>query len=136
MINNLIRTRTDNIFVQMLRYSLSGGVAFIVDATILVLLTEFAGFNYLVSAIFGFIAGLTTVYFLSSYWVFSSRAFESRKKEFLVFALIGIVGLGFNELFIWIFTEYAHFFYMISKIFATILVYLWNFLARKYIVFS
>ncbi len=136
MLEQLIRTRTDNFYVQMIRYSVSGGLAFMVDVALLVMLTEMAGLNYLLSAVIGFIAGLITVYYLSSKWVFSTRAYASRKKEFLVFSLIGFVGLGFNELFLWIFTEYGHFFYLISKVFATVLVYLWNFLARKYIVYN
>ncbi|MFQ6003571.1 MAG: GtrA family protein, partial [Candidatus Zixiibacteriota bacterium] len=58
-----------------------------------------------------------------------------RWAELFIFSLIGIVGLGFNELFIWFFTEKVHLYYLLSKIVSTFFVYLWNFFARKYILF-
>jgi len=58
--------------------------------------------------------------------------------EFLSYALIGVIGLGFDTLFVWLFTDILLFYYMLSKIIATILVFIWNFTARKlmYIVIN
>ncbi len=136
MFKNLIFSKSENFFLQMIRYSFAGGVAFVVDFSILVTLTEWVGLNYLLSAIIGFTVGIVTVYLISTYWVFPVRTIKNRHKEFVVFSIIGIVGLCFNELFLWLFTEYARMYYMISKLLATGLVYFWNFLARKYILFN
>jgi putative flippase GtrA len=65
-------------------------------------------------------------------WVFSSNKETSAWVEFAVFAVIGIVGLGLNELLIWLITEVMSFQYLLSKIFATGVVFFWNFLARKF----
>jgi len=136
MIKQLIFSKSDNFFLQMVRYSFAGGVAFILDFSLLVVLTEWAGINYLVSAVIGFTVGIITVFIISTYWVFPVRTYASRKKEFFIFAIIGIIGLGFNELFIWFFTEVTNYYYLVSKLIATAMVYLWNFLARKYFLYN
>ncbi|KPL02914.1 MAG: polysaccharide synthesis protein GtrA [candidate division Zixibacteria bacterium SM23_73_2] len=121
--------------IQLFRYTFVGGIAFLVDFGSLFALTEFCGVHYLISAAIAFILGLVTNYLLSIIWVFSRRTLKSRWLELYIFALIGVVGLGFNELFIWFFTERVNLHYLLSKIVSTVFVYLWNFFARKYILF-
>ncbi len=128
--------KTDNTFFQLFRYSLVGGLAFMADVTILVFLTEFHSVNYLFSAGVGFLVGLLINYILSVTWVFSESSYDSKILEFIFFLSIGLIGLVFNELFIWVFTEKVKTHYLASKIVTTALVYFWNFFARKYLVFK
>lgn len=132
----LFINKTDNISIQFIRYTIVGGVAFAFDFGSLVILTEFLKVYYLVSAAIAFSVGLTVNYILSISWVFKTRSIDTEWIEFIVFLLIGIVGLGLNELFIWFFTDIAHIHYLVSKIISTGFVYVWNFLARKYTLFS
>ena len=83
-----------------------------------------------------YIAGLVVNYIISCIWVFNNSKFRNRIVEFLFFAAIGVVGLGFNDLLIWLFTDCIGTHYMFSKIVAAAMVYLWNFFARKYLVFK
>jgi putative flippase GtrA len=128
--------KTDNLFVQLFRYTLVGGAAFFVDFLLLALLTECVGINYLVSAAVSFIAGLLVNYFISTYWVFRQSRFTKKSVEFLLFALIGVGGLLLNTLLLWLITEWGGVFYLWSKIITAVLVYLYNFLVRKYLLFS
>ena len=134
-LQQLLVTETENTMVQLLRYTVVGGFAFVVDFGLLVILTELAGINYLISAAIAFVAGLTINYLLSIRWVFASRTLESRSAEFTLFAIIGIVGLGLNELFMWILTDIIGWHYLGSKIATTVIVFFWNFLARRFILF-
>jgi len=127
--------RTDNLLIQFFRYGFAGGVAFSVDFGLLYILTDLFHIYYLVSAAISFIPGLTVNYLLSVHWVFNRRVMTNRKAEFVFFALIGLIGLGWNELFMWLFTEVAGFYYLISKLFSTALGYLWNFTAKKFLLF-
>jgi putative flippase GtrA len=127
--------QTDNTFVQLFRYTFVGGTAFIVDFGLLFVLTDFVNIHYLISAAISFLLGLATNYWLSIIWVFNKRILTNKSLEFGIFAFIGIMGLGFNELFIWFFTEYVHFHYLLSKIVSTVFVFLWNFIVRKFILF-
>lgn len=133
--NKLLVDKTDNFVIQLIRYTFVGGFAFVVDFGLLWVLTEWAGLHYVLSATCSFAAGLLVNYFISTMWVFESKM-KSKTMEFAAFALIGVVGLGLNDLFIWAFTELMHVHYMLSKLVTAVLVYLWNFLARKYFVFT
>jgi putative flippase GtrA len=121
--------------VQILRSLLAGGVAFAVDWSVLFFLTEIFHIHYLVSSIIGFIFGLSLNYFISISWVFNKRFINKKRAEFIVFSVIGIIGLLVNSLFVWVFTEYAYSHYLMSKVFATVIVFSWNFTAKKLILF-
>lgn len=125
-----------NTVIQLLRYTIVGGLAFIIDFGMLIILTEIFNVNYLISALVGFTLGLIVNYFLSIKWVFNQRNIRKRSVEFLLFTLIGMVGLALNELSIWFLTEVVMLYYMLSKIITTVMVYMWNFFARKYLLFT
>jgi putative flippase GtrA len=133
---DVLQGTTDRTGIQLLRYTFVGGVAFAIDFGTIVLLTEVAGIHYLLSAAVGFVCGLVTNYSLSVLWVFPQRRISSRWAEFTIFALIGLVGLGLNELIMWVLTEKAGVHYLASKLASTFIVYLWNFFARKYALFN
>ena len=128
--------RTGNILIQLFRYVFVGGAAFVVDFGLLALFTELFGLAYQLSACLSFIGGLAVNYILSIIWVFDSEA-QSRSErlvEFVSFALIGVVGLGMNALIMWFFTEVTGLHYLLSKAISTILVFFWNFLARRSLI--
>lgn len=127
--------KTDNIIIQFFRYGFAGGVAFAVDFSLLYILTDFLHIYYLISAAISFIPGIAVNYLLSVHWVFNRRVVKNRSFEFLFFTLIGMGGLALNELFMWLFTDVAGFYYLISKILSTALGYLWNFFAKKFFLF-
>jgi putative flippase GtrA len=135
VIEKLLVRRTDNSFIQLFRYTIVGGFALIVDFSLLFIFTDIFGIYYLISAALSFIAGTIVNYVLSIVWVFHKRSFKNKSFEFGIFALIGFIGLGFNELIIWFFTEQTHFHYLLSKTVSAGVVYLWNFFARKFTLF-
>jgi len=77
MFEALLKNPTDNTGIQLVRYTLVGGVAFLVDFGLLFMLTEYAGMHYLAAAAVAFLGGLTTNYALSVSWVFSRRSMGS-----------------------------------------------------------
>ena len=131
-----ILSKSDKTSVQLLKYGFVGGMAYCVDFGSLFFLTEFIKIHYLISAAIAFILGLVTNYALSIFWVFPKRTLANKRTEFLLFSIIGLIGLGLNEVIIWFFTEFIHYHYLISKIFSTVIVFFWNFIARKKILFS
>ena len=120
---------------QFGRYVIVGGLAFMIDFGSLYSLTEFAGFHYLISTAGAFLLGLLTNYCLCRLWVFDRRTMESTPVEFLIFAVIGIVGLGLNEAIMWFVGEVIQLHYLIGKVISAGIVLIWNFGARKLILF-
>jgi putative flippase GtrA len=135
-VSSFISNKSDKTSIQLLKYGFVGGIAYTVDFGSLIFLTEVFKIHYLISAALAFILGLLTNYVLSIFWVFSKRTLTNKQVEFLIFSIIGLIGLGINEGIIWFFTESVHFHYLISKIFSTVVIFFWNFFARKKILFS
>lgn len=136
MIGKLLKYPTDNVWIQLFRYFFVGGTAFAVDFGLLWALTEWGGLHYLLSAALSFTVGLIVNYILSMLWVFKDHALQSRIAEFAAFALIGFAGLCLNEAIIWCATERLNLHYLASKIISTAIVFFWNFMARKYLLFN
>jgi putative flippase GtrA len=135
MIEKLLTRQIDNTLIQFFRYIFVGGIAFIVDFSLLFIFTDIFNIYYLISAALAFLIGTIVNYILSIYWVFDKRSLKNKSFEFGIFALIGFIGLGLNELIIWFFTEQIHFHYLVSKIISAWFVLLWNFSARKFLLF-
>jgi len=135
LIKRFLLDKPENLFAQSFKYALGGGVSFVADFFILFLLTSFFHIHYLASAAIAYVLGSAVHYVLSVLFVFSSRRLENRSIEFILFALIGVIGLGMNEGIMWFFTEKIGFYYLYSKLIATFFVFFWNFSSRKYILF-
>ena len=130
---SLFITKSNNTFIQFFRYIFVGGVSFLADGGSLFLITTI-GVNYLISVIFAFVIGLAFNYGLSKLLVFENSSVNGRI-EFLVYGIIGVIGLGFTEIIMYVLTEIAGLYFMVSKVIATIIVLVWNFVARKIILY-
>lgn len=116
---------------QFAYYLFAAGFGYIVDFGTLYVLHDFFGIHYLVAAASGFILGLIVVYILSNLFVFGDSKIKSKSLEIGLFAFVGIVGLGILSLLMYLLTDIAGINYLIAKILATVVVYMWNFFARR-----
>jgi len=138
--------KTEKTYTQFIRYFFVGGIAFCVEFLVFYLFIMFSFFRkfYIFSGAIAFLCGLLTNYLLSIKWVFPSRKLKSKLNEFLLFSLVGIAGLLLNLLFLYLFSDiiFPTLFFLerkltllFSKVIATFLVFLWNFFARKFLLF-
>lgn len=123
--------KTDDTKIQFFRYIFVGGMAAVVNIGSLFALKECAHIHYLLANVIGFLLGLITNYLLSKALVFTKENTMGKIAEFISYAIIGVIGLGFDTFFVWLFTDIMTFYYMLSKIISTFLVFIWNFVARK-----
>lgn len=119
------------LFKQIIKFGFVGGSAFLIDYGVLFVLTEFFGIYYLVSSTISFALSVIYNYILSVKWVFDVKGSRSKGQEFIVFLVLSIIGLGINQIVMWITVEKLHIYYMISKIGATAIVMVYNFVTRK-----
>jgi len=121
---------------SFLRYLVAGGAGFLIDYSVLALCYHVFGWHYLLAAALGFLLGLVFVYVASNAWVFESRKLRGQSfTEFFLFTVIGLVGLLLTTAFMWLFVEKATFPPLIAKLVTTALVLLWNFGARKFLLY-
>ena len=108
-----------------------------VDWGVLYVLTSVCEIYHLISAVVSFIAGLLTNFILSKLLVFkANEAKVNSLTEFLGYALIGVVGLGLTELIMYVGTDCFGLYYMIPKVLATVIVLIWNYFARKKLLYK
>lgn len=131
LIYKIFIEKTNNSLLQFIRYFFVGGVAAVVNIGMLFIFTDVCHIYYLVSNIISFTLGLIVNYILSKLLVFQDKVSLSASKEFIIYAIIGVVGLGIDTLLMSIFTDTFNIYYMLSKIISTLLVFIWNFGARK-----
>lgn len=120
---------------EFMGYAIVGGIATVVDVGSLYVITEFFGIYYLLSNVASFGLGLLTNYGLSIRFVFKHRKMRDARAEFAIFAGVGIAGLVLNTGLLWLFTSLIGIYYLISKGMAVILVFLFNYFVRKYLLF-
>ena len=123
---------------QFVRYLVTGGLAFAVDYGFFVLCYDNFGWHYLLANLVGLVAGLVINYIMSVVWVFSEckRVLENKKTaEFGIFAIVGIAGIGINQLLMYLMVGNFDWNAKVSKIVAAALVLMWNFGARKLMLF-
>lgn len=116
---------------QFMKFGVVGLIAFAIDYGLMVALTELAGINYLVSATISFTVSVVFNYVASMRYVFTHKEGLSRRREFIIFVVLSVIGLGLNDLLMWIGTSLWDISYLIVKIGATALVTVYNFITRK-----
>jgi putative flippase GtrA len=136
MIKKILTGKTNNTYIQLLRYLFAGGVAFGVDMGILWFLTDKVHVYFMISSTISFLVGLIVSYLISVLWVFDEKRIEKKAIELTIFAAIGGVGLLLTTLFMWLFTSVLFVYYIYSKILTTAIVFIWNFIAKKKILFT
>lgn len=130
------RPPAETVWREFRRYFLVGGLAFLVDGAVLAGMVELLGIHYLVGATAGFIVGAFVNYWLSVHWVFSERTLSNQGLELGLFILIGLIGLGLNDALMWLFTDWLGLYYLLSKIMAAALVFIYNFAVRRALLFT
>ncbi len=135
---------------QILRFGVVGGLSFLIDFLITLAVSAICrmmGMDVAVAAtvggLFGFCISLVFNYFMSMKFVFERRDDMDRKKEFAIFVILSLIGLGLNELILYfgvmicdkavpsLVAAYPSVITAVVKMFATGVVMVYNFISRK-----
>ena len=137
----LSKSRSSEIVKEFLRYVVVGGAAFVADLVVLVAVRELFLRSYAwgvyAAAVIGFSAGLAVNYILSIKFCFTA-AREGKGRTFgafTLFAIICILGLVWTEVGMWLGVGVFEQNYIPVKIVVSGIVLLWNYTAKKLLVF-
>jgi putative flippase GtrA len=120
---------------KFLKFCLVGFSGMIIDFGTTWLLKEKLSINKYLANSTGFILAATSNYLLNRIWTFHSTN-NRVATEYLSFVLISVVGLGINNLVVYVLTEKVRLNFYLSKLFAVGVVTIWNFSMNYLLTFS
>ena len=127
---------------QFISYFFVGGVAAIVEWVMFFIFANVLQINYFVSTVIAFIFSTTANWILGRITTFKdNNTYKDKKAKeaFLVF-IVSAIGLLFNLILMYLFVTVMGFDSSLgktlSKITATGIVFIWNFLIRKLVIYK
>ena len=102
------------LFEQIVKFGIVGAIAFVIDYAVLLVLVQFILMDS----------------------ILVGRADQSKQTQFIIFIVLSVIGLGINDGIMWILNGILSpfiptYYYLVSKIVATAIVMVWNFVSRK-----
>jgi putative flippase GtrA len=126
----------DKIFLlKFVKFCLVGFSGVFVDFGFTFFFKEIVKLQKYVANAIGFTFAATTNYLLNRIWTFQSHN-PRVALEFSRFFIIALIGLGINSAIIWLMNGKFKVNFYLSKLVATAIVTLWNFLINAYFTFA
>jgi putative flippase GtrA len=122
------------LIAQFLKFGVVGVIAFFIDYGVLMLLSVGIGLDPVVSAAISFTVSVVFNYVASMRFVFTHREDLSKRREFVIFVILSVIGLLINEAIMYVGIQAlgkSALAITVTKVIATAVVMVWNFLSRK-----
>jgi putative flippase GtrA len=123
-----------DIIIKFLRFGIVGASGVLVDFSFTYLLKEKLKLNKYLANSAGFIIAATSNYILNRIWTFSSH--HEISTEYFTFVAVSLVGLGLNNLTIWVLNGKFKVNFYFSKLIAIGVATFWNFFINYYYTFN
>jgi len=119
---------------RMARFGIVGVINTGVDIRVFSLLYFVAGVPLLVANTAAYLVAVTGSFFLNKNWTFAGSRQQGRtERQYMLFVVLGLGGLALSNLVVWscsqVVTE------IVSKLFAVVVLFIWNFGTSRLIVF-
>lgn len=120
--------------IKMGKFGIVGFIGMCVDFFVTWLLKEKLRLNKYVANSIGFTCAVINNFYINLKWTFQVSG-QNTNIYLIKFILISIVGLGLNNMFVYIFNERLSLNFYVSKALAVVCVFAWNFSANNYFNF-
>ena len=91
---------------QIFKFGVTGVICFLIQTGILTALTELFGVPYMISSFIGFTVSVIVNYIMSITIVFEPDRQCGKVKQFSVFLILSIIGLGIYQILMWLITPW------------------------------
>jgi putative flippase GtrA len=126
---------TTSFILKFLKFAAVGFSGLFVDYAFTYIFKEWVKVQKFIANSIGFTIAASTNYILNRIWTFESDNPEIAF-EYSSFLIISIIGLGINNLVLWLILKKFKINFYVAKFFAIVVVTLWNFLANFFITFN
>ena len=118
------------LFLRFLKFGVVGVSGTVIDFGLTWVLKEKCGVKKFVANTIGFVVAASSNYVLNRIWTWGSHSTHVATEYFKFFG-VSVIGLGINTLILYLLNEKAHWNFWVSKVCATAVVMVWNFITRK-----
>jgi putative flippase GtrA len=132
---------------EIIRFALTGGICFLVELGVLILLKGGLGLDTLIATPVAFLVSVILNYLMCVVWVFKG-AKNTNAASKAGFLMTSLIGLGLNELlmllFRWMLGEESVILslggkdikmYVLNKCLATLIVMIWNYFSKRAVLY-
>lgn len=125
----------EEVLIKFIKFGIVGFSGIFVDFGLTWISKEKLGIQKYISNAIGFSFAATSNYYLNRIWTFQSINPEIAL-EFSQFIIVSLIGLAINTFILWLIVSRFKFNFYLSKVFAIIVVMLWNFFANLLFTFA
>ncbi len=115
---------------KIVNFGLVGVFATVIEYVLLILFKELMNIDVIIASGIAFTISLFFNYYLSIKYVFVDKKDMPKIKEMTGFFFTAIIGLLINQIVMYILVNTANLYYLFSKVIATAIVMIWNFISR------
>jgi len=126
---------TQATFFKFLKFCVVGVTGAIIDFGLTWLCKEKLRIPKFIANAIGFVVAASSNYILNRMWTWGSTN-NQVGVEYTKFFIVSLIGLGLNTLILYLLHEKIKLNFWFSKVFATGVVMIWNFLANNFFTFA
>lgn len=123
--------KNKKLLTQIFKFIIVGGIATVIDYIIFFIMHDILHIGTLVSNIMSFSISVIYNYIASVKWVFDVDKDKDKKQQFIIFIVLSVIGLGINTGIVYLLIDVLKVYSLISKVVATGIVMVFNFITRK-----
>jgi len=124
-------SKVKELVVQFARFSAVGTTCFLVDYLLMIVFTYATPMDWFWACALSFTISTIINYILSMRFVFVGKEELTRLQEMIIFVALSLVGLGLNQMIMWIISERMHIHIALSKLVTSMIVSIFNYISRK-----
>lgn len=121
--------------IKFIKFGVVGFTGLFVDFGTTYVCKEWLKIQKFVANSIGFTVAASSNYILNRVWTFRSQD-PNIAVEFTEFFVISLIGLGLNNLILWVILKKFRVNFYLAKLFAIGVVTIWNFFANYYVTFA
>lgn len=116
---------------QFVKFALVGLLSLAVEYALLIYLLQVPYMDYLIATTVSFAVSIVVNYLLSMRYVFERKDDMSRRRELTIFAVLSAIGLGLNDIYMFVGVSLFNVSTMFMKLISTFIVTWYNYISRR-----
>ena len=118
---------------RVLRFLVAGGIGAAVNLGLLYFLTDIVGWWYIFAATITYPLSFFVSFALQKYWTFTDNSSDNTHRQALIYLVVVVINIFINNSILLVLTERFGFHYLISQVFASLIVATWSYFIYRWL---